>query len=467
MRRALLALLLALSGTAHAGPGIVGNGGDSVRCEPNASVSAFKGLYSLDYLLTYQTRNDNADVADVFSWEESRDRIAAILAAKSPDLAFGFSSFVADMDNSFDYTRPHIWREAGFGLVNLNDERLIRKIPANCYKLHDDQSIDVIQTVVQTQRADLAIFEYDPSVYDEFLHLAPLQFSFLMVHEWLWSFTDDVRVVREVDRFLHSKAAEQLAPDAFATALNNMGLMLRATDFVPVCDRSQAVRDALQQFFGKSCGEITAAMLQRDARPELLHLSTVPTPLAAFKLGDFSGFEAVDEMHLSGHRLQHVYEHQFDGVPGLDVLDLSDNALTAFPDNVLRSHPRVHTLSLAKNELTEIPRSVFLDHPDPGGGAERFMISYVDLSHNRIAAMPDLRSLPDADRVFAIDELNLSGNELRAVSPDICRFLNYFNDNGSFGRVGKLILTGNPLSAAAVAALQNAPACLGTTKIVF
>src|SRR4051812_46651860 len=126
--RALVSILslyvsMGVSAVALAGPSIVGNGGDAVRCT-DANGSPFKGLYSLDYLLTYQTRDANADVIQEFTWEASYARISALLARNNPDLAYSFQRFASGLDNFSDWTQPKIWREAGFGLVAINDQNV-------------------------------------------------------------------------------------------------------------------------------------------------------------------------------------------------------------------------------------------------------------------------------------------------------------------------------------------------------
>ena len=131
---------------ASANTTIVGNGGDSVRCEPT-SANSFRGLYSLDYLLTYTESNDNKDVVPIFNWEESLQRLSKILK-KNPDLDYSFQTFNLDLQNYFDPTRPKIWHESSYGLVDIKDERIIRKVPSNCYKFSDPETIHIIQTII-------------------------------------------------------------------------------------------------------------------------------------------------------------------------------------------------------------------------------------------------------------------------------------------------------------------------------
>lgn len=426
----LVALIAFIAPMAEAGPGLVGNGGDAVRCQPVAA-NAFSGIYMLDFLLTFQTINQNADVVPVFSWDESLERLRRILLAKNADLAASFEQYIRDFDNHNDFTRPRIWREAGFGLVNIDDERIIRKLPPNCYKLNGDQSIDIIQTVVQTQRPDIFIFEYDPAVFDEFLHFAPLQFSFLVVHEWLWSLTDDVRIIRDVNRFLHSQAAGQLQPEDFGRAIANMGIALRPTVSVPVCDRSEAVRNAISTALHRSCGDI--ANVDRVAR-----LTITGPKIEELRLSDLSGLRHVATFRASGLGLRFLYKNQFADMPDASSYDLTRNQLKELPPAFLVGHVVDSMLD---------PDGVIAGYDD------------VLFGHNDIASLPVLDGLEAP--VFGINVLDLGYNKLTSVPVRLCDFMrdHYDDTDNSDDRDeyrGEIILTGNPIPAAAIAALRHA-----------
>jgi hypothetical protein len=73
----------------------------------------------------------------------------------------------------------------------------------------DDLAIDVMQTVIRTERPDATIYEFDPKILSEFIEFEPLQYPFLLVHEWLWDLTQDVQIIRDINRFLHSEAAQK------------------------------------------------------------------------------------------------------------------------------------------------------------------------------------------------------------------------------------------------------------------
>jgi hypothetical protein len=449
MRPLLLSIGLfgALCTRALAGPGIVGNGGDAVLCR-DANGSPFKGYYSLDYLLTFDTRTDNRDVTPAFTWEESRDRIQALLDAKHPDLAYSFRSFVADMDNSFDYSRHRIWHEAGFGLVDVKDERIIRKLPANCYDLRADGSIQITQAVIQEQRPDLFVFDFDPAVYDEFKRLAPLQFSFLMVHEWLWEWTDDVHVVRDANRFLHSATAGGLNADAFSQALKAMGLKMRPAAYKPICDRPETVRTALEEAFGKACGTLTDADTNwlPDYYKHGVEVVSDGKPLVWLGIDDLGGLAAVAQLELKNAGLEHLNAKELVNMPRLAILDLSGNALTSEDGLLDELSPAMERISLASNQLTSFPKH-FLTTPSDYGACipvDEYDPQFVlDLSHNRLRT-----AVVDSPHPMHFQKIDLSFNQLSTLDRSLCALA---------CQKSTLIVSGNPaLTDASVDAFHAA-----------
>ena len=123
---------------------------------------------------------------------------------KYPDLGRGFSDFLAALENHDDYLQSRIWLEAGSGTVTITDQKIINRLPKNCSKADGAGGIDVIQTVIRQRRPNITVYQYDSGILGQLRKNAPLQYSFLMLHEWLWDLTSDVQVLREADRFRHS-----------------------------------------------------------------------------------------------------------------------------------------------------------------------------------------------------------------------------------------------------------------------
>lgn len=109
------------------------------------------------------------------------------------------------------------------GLIDIQDEQIRRKLPQNCGLATDGNGTAVIQTVVRNKQPQIIRYEYDFETLNE-LQKRPLQFSFLLVHEWLWDHSGDPQVIRWANQFLHSRRSEKLSPEDFKTSLKNIGI---------------------------------------------------------------------------------------------------------------------------------------------------------------------------------------------------------------------------------------------------
>lgn len=196
-----LVMTLALPGAAWADH-IVGNGGDSIECRKDAG-NPFDGTYSLDYILTYRTANDNADIVPAPSWQASLERIKLLFQDKLPELSESFEDFTRNILNA-DPSQSRIWEEAPWGLVDLKDEATISLVPESCKQ---DGKVRVVQAVIRqkpeaTPRPKRTIiYKYVPEVFKKLAAQSPLQLSFLLVHEWLWDVSKNVDRNRRLNRF--------------------------------------------------------------------------------------------------------------------------------------------------------------------------------------------------------------------------------------------------------------------------
>lgn len=223
---AILVLGLCAQTTFAAIGGEAGNGGNATICFADPK-TPFLGDYAIDYLLTF--RNGNTDIAKVNSWDDSKNRILRILEkGKTKELYNSFMHFVETMDNKTDYTRYRIWLEAPFGLVQLNDQKMIAQLPKSCvikvFEPLGKESETVIQAVVRVPGPGKIIrYNYDPAQIEK-MKKVPLQYSFLMTHEWLWDVTTDVTVLRELNRYIHSTAAENATQAQYQATLEALGI---------------------------------------------------------------------------------------------------------------------------------------------------------------------------------------------------------------------------------------------------
>ena len=205
------------------------HGGDLIYCQKSDD-NLFEGNYTLDYILTFRKSNNNEDIVDVESWEISRQRIQDILNNKIPILGKSFSEFISLLGNYDDYGLSRIWEEAAFGLYNISDENIKNKIPANCY---NGDEINLQQVVIRRQETEIIRYSYDYEKLTQLRSARPLQFSFLMIHEWLRDYIQDPEMIRLVNRFFHSNQFEiqSIAQVAKFLRVNGGLIMLHTLPF--------------------------------------------------------------------------------------------------------------------------------------------------------------------------------------------------------------------------------------------
>jgi len=206
---------------------VVGNGGDAIQCQPSND-NKLNGAYSLDYIVTLANAQGDDGLTPVSSWKDSAERIYNLLLVKTPTLAPYFREFRETVFNK-DYTKTKIWEPTPFGLVEIDDQNITSLIPANCHK---DGKVQITQAVIRqfsefsgTDKGHI-IYKYDPAIVASLDQKSPLQLSMLMVHEWLWDLSQNVDRNRRINRFLHSREIETMAPEAVIDSLKGMGLSI-------------------------------------------------------------------------------------------------------------------------------------------------------------------------------------------------------------------------------------------------
>ncbi|MEQ1877008.1 MAG: hypothetical protein ABL958_10210 [Bdellovibrionia bacterium] len=232
MRTFLSVLVACVLFAASAGPasegGLVGNGGDVVECKPTTT-NPLNGLYSLDYLLTYQGSNQNADVVQVPNLRASVMRLRALFATKVPELLPTFDSFTQYYRNTTNKNAPRFWEEAPFGLVDLKDEKMLALVPENC---REGNVLKISQAIIRQPSSSSGaapgtiIYKFVPKVVEGLEQRWPLQLSFLYVHEWLWDVSQNVDRNRRLNRYFHSKEFENHSPQDARAIITRLGLTL-------------------------------------------------------------------------------------------------------------------------------------------------------------------------------------------------------------------------------------------------
>jgi len=218
----------------HGGGTIIDNGGNMITCAPVAghddpTTTKFVGDYTLDYVVTYDPRLGAVDDADGSSWEAHRARIEAFLAAKLPAALASFKNY-ADLLESGDDSKDRVWKASPLDLVTLDDQGLIEQLPANCMRPGPDGHPvpDLTQMVrrreMTTDTTRRIFYYYDYERFETLRRTQPLQFAYLVVHEWLWDFTDSPWINRLINHLIHSKQGAAMSPAAFAQYLKSLGI---------------------------------------------------------------------------------------------------------------------------------------------------------------------------------------------------------------------------------------------------
>ncbi len=219
----------------------VGHGGDFVHCTASRD-NFLKGDYSLDYLLTLDSKTDSSSVAPVTTWQASLQRMQTLLDEKVPSLGASLREFVPTILNKSDLTMSKIWEPAPFGLVDIKDEYvasegsgslgsvdlvddfIAAQLPDNC-KVNG--VVKLMQAVIRldpafTGSGKKVIFKYLPDVIDEAQQKSPLQLSYLFVHEWLWDLSSNVERNRRMNKLFHSVEFTRMSAEEALSALRGL-----------------------------------------------------------------------------------------------------------------------------------------------------------------------------------------------------------------------------------------------------
>ena len=195
----LFPFFLLFQNFAIAGGFTVNNGGDAVVCRPAPQMNQLNGYYSLDFMALFRADFPPVQTRSV---ADSLHRIEKILFEKLPELAPSFSEFIGTLFNETQYFQPRIWEKAAYGLVDLKDENFVSIVPANCQQ---NGRLMIVQAVIRQDPSalglpkDKVLYRYVPEVIQYLIRTNPLQLSFLLVHEWLWDFSDNVERNRRIN----------------------------------------------------------------------------------------------------------------------------------------------------------------------------------------------------------------------------------------------------------------------------
>ena len=197
--------------------------------------------------------------------------------------------------------------------------------------------------------------------------------------------------------------------------------------FVPVCDRTPQVRDAIVAALPdvSDCADVTAADLASITDLDLSFQN-----ITALKANDFNGLTALKYLYLHENKLSSLPEGIFDGLTALEYLYLYSNDLSSLPDRIFDDLTELKYLNLWNNGLSSLPDRIFDDLT---------ALKSLYLLHNKLSSLPagifdgltalkslflshnELSSLPAGifDKLTTLEWLYLSNNALRGLQEDI------------------------------------------------
>lgn len=205
----------------------VGNGGDAIFCEKDLSLNSLEGFYSLDYIATFDASLPENEPLQFSSWQKSLKNIQMILQPISQDMSNQLDEFITFAFNKTDLAASYLWQSQSFGMIDIKDENIeLFQLPFNCLIEGEPKKVQAI--IRQSPHLSglpvwKTLYNFVPEVTSELGQKNPVQLSYLLLHEFLWSYTDNVSLIRRINRLLHSKKAQLLSADDLTIAMSELG----------------------------------------------------------------------------------------------------------------------------------------------------------------------------------------------------------------------------------------------------
>lgn len=208
----------------------VGNGGDAVFCT-RSKHNKFEGYHVLDEVLSGEVTSNSPSDDWAAAMESVRARIFDDRPAPSnsePGYAgcrgplggrLGECQSYEDDFKAFveSFSTPgerYEWKRADNKLKPIHDEALIELLPKNCV------SKGIMQVVRRVKLGRRAKFIYDGKIVDQLQKKGRL--SWLLTHEWLWTYLDETESLRTVNHTLHTAADPFTADWGFNNLLSEL-----------------------------------------------------------------------------------------------------------------------------------------------------------------------------------------------------------------------------------------------------
>ncbi len=341
MFKLLLFLFLSINLKAFGQGNTVGKGGDTIKCDPSG-LNDFRGYYTLDYLLEYNSSEFR--IAREIDFEKTVQRLLKYLEDDQPELRDSLITFSQSLYKQ-DVKSGRIWRKSETPLYDIKDEEIVKRIPENCLVLRNGTYVlELRQTVIRQARPDYIEYNFDQDILSLQKLENPLQYSFFMTHEWLWDFTRNIEALRKLNWLFHSSQLEKMSKDEFRFFLEktNIGVI-----DLSVCERSKNIRN----LFAKKCEDISKRDLLVIRDLDIDYSSVPPRP------GDLYGLSKIKTLKLRG--VTSIPPRFFNSLYQLEELDLSSSQLTTISAMTLADLKYLKKLYL-NSALSKDPRQLNL-----------------------------------------------------------------------------------------------------------
>lgn len=123
--------------------------------------------------------------------------------------------------------------------------------------------------------------------------------------------------------------------------------------FLPVCDRTPAVKRFLERALSKTCENISES--------DLLTIKRVATEtgITEFKADDFTGLFNLEILNIRSNRYVALPEGLFKDLVNMKTLVIISTTLRHYPDDFLAYNPKIENLHVFRNKVTSISESIF------------------------------------------------------------------------------------------------------------
>jgi hypothetical protein len=242
------AALLALGTAASCGPGPaatpslpasgsqgshIDNGGDVITCAQDDDLASSgrpyftPGTYTLDYVLAYDPRVGTTEDPQG-AWPSQQRRIQDLVRTKVPELEDGLTEYLQALESGSE-SGVRVWKASSLPLADIADEDIVQQVPDNCKVVRDGKLVPNLQQMVRRRYlidADVpkVFYLYDHQRMAQLKATLPLQYAYLVTHEWLWDYADGAWANRSVNRILQSTATAAMTATEVRQAVRSYGI---------------------------------------------------------------------------------------------------------------------------------------------------------------------------------------------------------------------------------------------------